>query len=181
MPAGSYRTEEFQVPFSFRLGDGWRDYGPENQRFVGVIEDVGSVFHASSVSLLIPTRVFSPDASRELPLPQDLVAWFQSHPHLVTTVSDVTVSGLPARQVDVRVRTTPKPSPPECFGQKCVLLFRVAENLEWSVLPRWIDRFVILEVGGQTVVISYGSPRDLFEAFEPKVDAVLDTVSFERP
>ena len=41
------------------------------------------------------------------------------------------------------------------------------------------DRFAIVDVGGETVVIDVAAPADKFDEFLPKAQEVLDTVEWE--
>jgi hypothetical protein len=42
------------------------------------------------------------------------------------------------------------------------------------------DWYVIVEVGGQTVLIDVDAPADKFEAFSPTAQQVLDTVEWRN-
>jgi hypothetical protein len=179
-PPGTYRTDEFRVPLQFELDEGWIVQDHESTTEFGLRRDSGGDgFARDSLYFILISTVFTPDASRELEPPNDLVGWFQDHPNLrVSTAKTVRIGGLEGRQVDVRVASLPKPGPPECGGQ-CVLLFRFAEGLEWGVEPGWIDRFIILDVGGRKLIVTYGSSSDRFKPFARRADALLRTVRFE--
>jgi hypothetical protein len=41
------------------------------------------------------------------------------------------------------------------------------------------DRLIILDVGGETVVIDVAAPADKFDEFLPKAQEVLDTVEWK--
>jgi len=76
-----------------------------------------------------------------------------------------------------------------CHRRTCVLLYPISDgsakfgartghvaNLSYG---DWKDRFIIVDVGGETVVIDVAVPTDKFDAFLPKAQKVLDTVEWK--
>jgi hypothetical protein len=88
----------------------------------------------------------------------------------------VSVEGASGVRIDV-TNTSPPESYPHwyCDEQPRVLLFPSGVA---SFVGRK-DRFVIVDVGGETVVIDVGAPEDKFDEFLPKAQKVLDTVEWK--
>jgi hypothetical protein len=82
-------------------------------------------------------------------------------------------------QIDVMTETaTPEAYPRAYCGNKpCVPLFR-SGGLSIVSYADWKDRFIIVDVEGETVVIDVSAPTDKFDEFLPKAQMVLDTVEW---
>ena len=87
-------------------------------------------------------------------------------------------------RIDVTAASIPENYPRAICGwgqdgwQPCVALFPTTSYLEIVSYPEWKNRFVIVDVKGETVVIEVAAPADKFEEFLPKAQKVLDTVEW---
>jgi uncharacterized protein YjbI with pentapeptide repeats len=182
MPDGTvlperYATKDFEPALSLSLsGDGWQLHSetPDLLSFEG--PDGGLLFN-SPLRVLDPSN---PSEPKEVPAPENTdewVSWFRTHPNLDTSKPvPVSVGGASGVRIDV-TNTSPPESYPHwyCDKQPCVLLF--PSGVASFVGQR--DRFVIVDVGGKTVVIDVGAPEDKFDEFVPKAQKVLDTVEWK--
>jgi hypothetical protein len=67
-----------------------------------------------------------------------------------------------------------------CGEQACVRLYKGSTRESGIVrYVDWKDRLVILDVGGETVLIDVAAQADKFDAFLPKAQEVLDSVEWE--
>ena len=82
-------------------------------------------------------------------------------------------------QIDATASSTLKNYPQELCGDKpCVALYPSGEsNIGASVGTK--DRFVIVDVGDEPVVINASAQAGKFNEFLPDVQKVLDTVKWE--
>lgn len=105
----------------------------------------------------------------------------QSHPNLDTSKPrSVRVEGASGKRIDVTVTSTPENYPKDlCGGQPCVPLYPLSDENRILVYEGYKDRFVIVDVGGETVIIDVGAPADKFDEFLPKAQKVLDTVEWK--
>ena len=82
-------------------------------------------------------------------------------------------------RIDVTAASTLENYPQDICGQKpCVPLYQTSE-LTIQSNERYKDRFVIVDVVGETVVIDVAAPADKFDAFSPKAQEVLDSVEWK--
>jgi hypothetical protein len=111
--------------------------------------------------------------------PEDLVGWFQQHPHLKTSKPEpVTVGGVKGVQFDVVVEDLPEDYSGVC-GSDCVGLFRLSTGLRVSLWEGDKVRLIVLDdVKGETVTIGFGSPATEFDEFAPEAQKVIDTVEW---
>jgi hypothetical protein len=133
-------------------------------------------------------------------------SWFQNHPNLETKKPvQVSVGGASGVQIDVtHVTFTSKPEnyPPDCGDQPCVSLFpscnfpncdydfpsfrpsnsskerEIVSYADSKGYPKWKDRFVIVDVEGETVVVDVKATADKFDEFLPEAQKVLDSVEW---
>ena len=86
---GTYRTEEFEPAFSFRVGEGWSVEAPEAYDVLRITqghEDGGLGFVN-----LEGARFFKPTNTGTMymtDVPKDVVGWFREHPYLETQGTD---------------------------------------------------------------------------------------------
>jgi hypothetical protein len=123
--------------------------------------------------------VFDPSnlsEAKEIPVPEsarEWVSWFQRHPNLETSKPvPVSVGGESGMQIDVTAASTLEGSVP---------LYPITWN-EISAAPSdegLKDRYVIVDVGGETVIINIFAPAGKFDAFSPKAEEVLDSVEWK--
>jgi hypothetical protein len=172
-----YTTDDFKPAFSFEVGEGWTTAGAE-------LPDILDITHGgSSLGFLNPKENFDPSKPGELatvPVPEDMVAWFQAHPGFRAEQPEpVQVGGVSGVQFDTLVTEAPEDYPPVCGGP-CVNLFPLSDGGGWAFSEAEKNRVIILDdVEGETVVITFGGPAVDFEEFLPKAQKVLDTVKWE--
>jgi hypothetical protein len=188
MPTDQYISYEFEPAFTFEIGDDWESMPPETTDAVWI--QTGP--EGRQLLFTNPSHVFDFFSLKEVAAPQTVkewVSWFQRHPKLVTSKpAPVSVGGASGMRIDVTA------SSPEnyhlCGGQPCVPLYPSGAILrclaEQGKLCKdaiasnevWMDRFIIVEVGGETVLIDVAAPADQFDEFLPKAQKVLDTVEW---
>jgi uncharacterized protein YjbI with pentapeptide repeats len=186
MPDGSVSSDEFEPALSFSLSEEWQIeeapnwihiYGPDRGQFLWFTN---------------PRYVFdpsNPSEPKEVPPPENVdewVSWFQGHPNLETSKPvPASVGGASAKRMDVAVTSTLENHRQEaCYGTPCVPLYPLThgdfgENviIDPEGYKYW---FIIVDVGGEIVVIQAAAPTDKFDEFPPKVQKVLDTVKWQE-
>jgi hypothetical protein len=182
-PAFQYVTVEFEPAFSFEVGQDWEFVAPETTHRV----DVGTGPKGSALIFTNPSHVYdpsNPSEPKELPAPQNAkewLSWFQRHPNLDTSKPvPVSVGGTSGMLIDVTASSTPENYPRKiCGNQPCVPLYRIGGLYIRSTPPgAGKDRYVIVEIGGEAVVINVFAPPGKFDAFSPKAQEVLDSVEW---
>jgi hypothetical protein len=175
---GRYAAREFEPALSFSVSDGWRFHrslvettdllpieGPER----------GQLFFISPRHVYDPSN---PSELKEVPAPgnaDEWASWFQSHPNLDTSKPP----GTSGKQIDVTVTSTPENYPQEVCGvEPCVPLYPTSAGVITSS-EGWKHRYVIVDVGGETVIIDVAAPADKFDEFLPKAQKVFDTVEWQ--
>jgi hypothetical protein len=191
---GRYATgERFEPPFSFELGEGWRVLpasGPRSLK-LGYVDPGTVVAGGRVLSFLNVQEVFEPreeegEISFEAkPAPEDLVAWFQRHPHLSTGEPEqVEIGGYAGERFDVLADV------PEGYRDAhrggcpvpCIPLFRLGGDSAMHMTEKVENRFVVLEdVEGEVVVVIISAPVDGFDAFLPQAQETLDTLEWGAP
>jgi Pentapeptide repeats (8 copies) len=130
-------------------------------------------------------------------------SWFRSHPKLETSKPvQVPVGNASGVQIDVISSSKPGKYPKDC-EQPCVSLFpsctfptcnygfpyplpsnspsnerEIVSYADSKGYPRWKDRFVIVDVEGETVVVDVKATADKFDEFLPEAQKVLDSVEW---
>jgi len=182
---GRYAAREFEPAVSFEVGEGWEFV--EMRGGVGALITTGP--KGGQLLFTNPSHVFdpsNPSERKKVPAPQNAdewVSWFQRHPNLNTSKPvPVSVGGASGMQIDVTASSTLEDYPRNiCFSNPCVPLYPT------SASPIYVqpsdegekDRFVIVDVGSQTVIINVFAPAGKFDAFSPKAQKVLDTVEWK--
>jgi uncharacterized protein YjbI with pentapeptide repeats len=176
--AGEYVTDEFEPALSFSISDSWQLYqDTRNVLDLDRLEEGDQFFTFTS-----PLHVFDPSKPSELkevPGPENAdewASWFQRHPNLDTSEPvRVSVGGATGVRIDVTSTSIPENYPRDyCGAAPCVPLF--PDIVSYS---EWPDRFVIVDVEGETVVIDVSAPADEFDEFAPVAQKVLDTVEWD--
>jgi hypothetical protein len=91
----------------------------------------------------------------------------------------VSVGDASGMRIDVTVSSVPKNHPRDlCGGEPCVPLYPISEFRILSY-EGFKDRFVIVDVGNETMVIDIAAPADKFDAFLPEAQKVLDSVEWK--
>jgi hypothetical protein len=94
----------------------------------------------------------------------------------------VSVGGESGMQIDVTASSTLEKYPREICGRKpCVPLYPTSGGPIFASPSGtgWKDRYVIVDVGGETVIIKVFAPPGKFDAFSPKAQEVLDSVEWK--
>jgi hypothetical protein len=90
------------------------------------------------------------------------------------------VGDVSGKQIDVTVTSTPGNYPKEvCGEQPCVPLYTLSDENGILVYEGFKDRFAIVHVGCETVLIAVFAPADRFDDFLPKAQKVLDSVEWK--
>jgi hypothetical protein len=172
---GTYRSEEFEPSFSFKVGEGWTNLPPEmpddlalawgQTRFLGFFKAQG---------VYKPTERYE-----QVDAPKDLVGWLRRHPYLRTSTPEpVEVGGIEGERLDVVVGDLPEDHVGAC-GPDCVDLFRLSDGSALGAGKGFKYRAIVLEdVKGETVIIGFGGPAGEFSGFAPEAHKVLDGVQW---
>jgi hypothetical protein len=125
---------------------------------VHLLEDVGDGGFNVAASVYEPHGVYDPvDETRRLPLPDDLMAWLETHPDLdADPPVDRTVAGHPARSIDALVTYEPGPR-----GQ-------TAQFIDFGGGSRNLEapsrlRIVEVELPDRPLLIVYTARPELFD------------------
>jgi hypothetical protein len=82
-------------------------------------------------------------------------------------------------QIDVATTSTPDNYPRDvCRGRPCVPLFPIGDSSGMVSYVEAKNRFIIVDVEGETVIIDISASADKFDVFLPKAQQVLDTVTW---
>jgi hypothetical protein len=178
---GRYATKTFNAAMSFSVGEGWVSAQPEMPDQVWI--QTGPT-RQHQILFTNPLFVFKPgNPSEELPAPENAeewVSWFQGHPNLDTSKpAPVSVGDASGKRIDVTLSSAPENySENPCGKLTCVPLYPISAGGVASV-DGWKDRFVIVDVGEEAVLIDVAAPVDEFEAYLPKAQKVLDSVEWK--
>jgi hypothetical protein len=87
-------------------------------------------------------------------------------------------------RIDVTATSIPENYPLDyCGEQPCIPLFLLGreegQTLKMASYDEFKDRFVIVDVEGETMVIDVAAPADEFDEFLPKAQKVLDAVEWK--
>ena len=177
---GVHVADLFGPAFQFEVGNGW-----------GVEETADSVDiwnePKRSLSFANPLYVYdpsNPSEPKEVPAPENAkewLSWFQSHPNLDTSKPDpVSVGGASGMQIDVTASSTSENYSRDICGKKpCIPLYRPGSGpIVAQPSGTGKDRYIIVDVGGQTVIINVFAPPGKFDAFSPKAKKVLNSVKW---
>lgn len=178
---GTYRSEEFEPAFTFRVGEGWSTSPPEAYDVLLITH--GDEGGALGFANLKGARFFKPTRTGTTymtDVPKDVVGWFQEHPYLETQETDpVEVGGGEGVRMDVVVGDLPKGHYGEC-GSGCVGFFRFSSG--GPLLGLWEEdkaRLIVLEdVEGETVITGFAVRATEFDDHAPEAQEVLDTVQW---
>jgi hypothetical protein len=184
IPEGEYDSDEFVPGFHFEVEEGWQSTGLfEETDFIGLgveveIEDKGQyVSSQGEVSFTRPSHLLdaSDRSEQEWILapenPDEWVSWFEGHPKLDTTnPKSVSIGGASGRQVDVMLKSTVK-SNVDLYASNFLTMAAFADRVE---------RFIIVDVGDDTVVVNVSAPTDKSKEFFDKADKLLDYLEWKN-
>jgi len=187
LPAGKFAADKFKPTLSLHLSDGWGVASETTDKLY--LQFLGS-------SLLGPSQgeldfsshidhVFDPSTpseQTEVSAPENVdewVSWFRQHPNLETSKPvSVRMGGATGMRIDATLSAELEDySQDLCGKQPCVPLYP-------GIIRSWKgykDRFIILDVKGETVIIDVSAAlaENKFDEFLPKAQNVLDTVEWE--
>jgi uncharacterized protein YjbI with pentapeptide repeats len=170
MPTGKNATTVFEPAFAFSADWGISTEGREKIDEVTLVSEAGEYYQLTFTN---PSHVFdpsNPSEEKELPAPENAkewLSWFQRHQSLVISEPvSVRVGGLSGKQIDVAASSTRDvPLSPSFFAGPSD--------------ERWKDRYVIVDVGGETVIINFVAPTDEGDTSIQKVQKFFDTVEWK--
>jgi uncharacterized protein YjbI with pentapeptide repeats len=184
-PEGKQVFYEFDPAFSLDVGEGWN---PEPLEKTDVVELKEVVFGSEPGGVILvtnPRQVYDPSTPgepKEIPAPENVaewISWFERHPHLETTKPNpVRVGGASGKRIEVRASSKLENYSRNFCDSPCVPLYPTSEFPIVGV-PEARDRFVIVDVGSETVVIDVYAPADRFDAFLRKAQEALDSVEWK--
>jgi uncharacterized protein YjbI with pentapeptide repeats len=184
MPDGTVSSDEFEPALSFSLSEEWQIaevtppdlisiHGPERGKLF--FTSPSHVFDPSSPSE--PTKVSAPETAKEW------LSWFQRHPNLDTSKPvPVSVGGESGMQIDVAASSTLEDFPEKvCYTGPCVPLYPTTGGpiIAQPSDEGGKDRYVMVDVRGETVVINVIAPAGKVDEFLPKAQKVLDSVEWK--
>ena len=162
-------SSAFEVPLSLNAPAGFELRGDVRHAFF--LQSAAGAY----LVFLTPTSVSNPVSQTQEDVPDDFVSWLASDPRMeiVDGPSDVTVGGLTGQRMDVKGSAQTDTGP---------LFFAVGEGDEpafFALAPGELSRIVVVDVNGQTVVITGGDPGGSFEAATAEMEQMLKSVAFE--
>ena len=179
---GEYHSVKFKPPLSFKVGKDWINAEEQlsdtldlGQEGCGPPGELTCKLHVMNVK-----EVFKPGTTNVVEAPKDLVGWFEHHPYLKTSKPQpVTVGGLKGEQFEVLVDHLPKDPNGYC-GTDCLDILNQSSGDRIGYFREARKRRVIVleNVKGETVVIWYAAPSDVFDKFAPEAQKVVDSVKW---
>jgi uncharacterized protein YjbI with pentapeptide repeats len=181
--AREYDSDEFVPAFHFEVDEGWQTTGSlEETDYLALGHDVRvdpEKYYSETSELIVtnPLSIFDARNLSELetlPAPESAdkwASWFQEHPNLETSEPQpVSVGGAPGIQIDVT-----DVSLPENFPLVPVFI----TNLNGlAIHPERKERFLIVDVGAETVVINVSAPPDKSQESFSKAGNLLDNIKW---
>ena len=165
LAAGRYHPEPFEIGLTFDLGEGWNG--------IGSFPTVATIGHRTGTSIDLVTAVRDGfrggDVVPIAPGAAAIEAHMRSIPGLSITPSRPTmVGGRPATTFDIT-----------CTCQtEAVKMFQI-QGITYVVAPGEHDRWTILEVDGEALMINAWAPSDAeFQQGIPVAQAVIDSITF---
>jgi uncharacterized protein YjbI with pentapeptide repeats len=181
-PGERYSTEEFEPSFTFGVDEGWQEIQQIQDQF-SILPEVDKE-DFPSLNFVNVREVYDPmdpNFEKVSPAPEGVegtVAWLQNHPHLnVSEPEPIEVGGAHGVRFDVSISSVPERYPPEC-GTACVPLFQTSDGDRFYVYTDFGAQFIVLDVGGETVLVTIESPEDVFDEFLPRSEVLLSTLKW---
>ena len=159
----------FEVPLSLNAPAGFELRGDVRHAFF-LQSAAGGYLVFSTL-----TSVSNPVSQTQEDVPDDFVSWLGSDPRMeiVDGPSDVTVGGLTGQRLDVKGAAQP------AGGLLFSAIGEGDEPVIFTLAPGELSRIVVVDVNGQTVVITGGDPSGSFEAITAAMEQSLKSVDFE--
>ena len=172
---GEYHSVKFKPPLSFKVGKGWSTNEEQFSDFIQLAQqgEIGTLQFANV------KKVYKPGTANVVEAPKDLVGWLQHHPYLKTSKPQpVTLGGVKGEQFEVLVDHLPK-NPNGYCGSDCLDIFNQSSNQIGYFREVNKRKVIVLEdVKGDTVVIWFAGPLDVFDEFAPEAQKVVDSVKW---
>jgi hypothetical protein len=173
---GEYHSVKFKPPLSFKVSKPWSIPEEQLSDWIG-LEYEGDT---GDISFANVKEVFKPGTTNVMEAPKDLVGWLQHHPYLKTSKpQQVTVGGVKGEQFEVLVDHLPKDYYGNC-GTDCLDIVNQSggDRIGYFTEGRKRKVFVLEDVKGDTVVIWYAAPLDVFDEFATEAQKVVDSVKW---
>jgi uncharacterized protein YjbI with pentapeptide repeats len=179
--AGQYVTADLEPALSLSVSDGWRLDLPEAEDELLIEDSDGSQLIFSNPSAVIDPKSDAEEPT-ENPEPKNAegwVSWFQGHPNLeVSKPVPTRVGGISGVQIDV-TKTVPRGGYSEYYCTwSCVPLYP-SSNFGVVSYTSNTERFVIVDVENETVVINISALESNFDEFAPQAREVLDSLEWK--
>jgi len=179
-------TTEFEPSLSYFISESWGAREAPGELYF-------SFFRGPEEGQLVftsPSHVFdpsSPSKAKKGSAPENAkewLSWFQRHPNLETSKPvPVSVGGASGMQIDVTASSTLEDYPEKvCYGEPCVPLYPSSGSPILAYPPEADaekNRYIIVDVRGETAVINITAPTDKFDEFLPKAQKVLHAVEWK--
>src|SRR5215216_4949406 len=173
---GEYHSVKFKPPLSFKVSKPWSNTAKQRSDWIalGYEGDTGFISFANV------KEVFKPGTIKVVDAPQDLVGWLQQNPYLKSSKPQpATIGGVKGEQLEVLVDHLPKDYYGLC-GPDCVDIAPVSnDEYEAAAYFREVNkrRVIVLEdVKGDTLMIWFAAPPDVFDEFAPEAQKLVDSV-----
>jgi uncharacterized protein YjbI with pentapeptide repeats len=181
--AGQYDAAELEPALSVRVSDEWWLAASEKPDELYII--FGREADSQQLVFTNPDHVYKrtkPGKPTEVSPPENLdewASWFKEHPYLETSKPvKMRVGGRPGMRIDASSSYKPENYSLYHCGLPCVPLYP-SGNSAIASIAETKDRFIIVDVKGETVVINVGTWAGNFDAFLPKANEVLDTIEWK--
>src|SRR5215208_3823 len=179
---GQYHSVKFEPSLSFKVSKGWINSGVELPAFIQLgYEGLNLRLTFANVK-----EVYKHDTRSVVDAPKDLVGWLQHHPLLKTSKPQpVTLGGVKGEQFDVLVEDLPKGYSGLCYTGRsdCVDIAPLSDDQAQEETAYFTEGnkrkvFVLEDVKGDTVMIWFAAPPEVFDKFAPKAQNVVDSVKW---
>jgi hypothetical protein len=185
LPAGSYREDVFQPPFTFSTTtEGW-----ENIVHTGGSFDLDWLKHPGDVITFkrAPRATTAGGTLENLgkTTVETLGSWLAANPDVeVTAAQPITIGGLKGMTMDLTLSPTANHPGGDCPTQTCVGLFRGTDRAtwewDWGIANGERMRIYLLDGGEDVVMIAVDSlDGTTFDALTKEAAAILGSVKFE--
>jgi class 3 adenylate cyclase/tRNA A-37 threonylcarbamoyl transferase component Bud32 len=172
---GTYRTDEFEPALTFSVGEGWVSGRPELPDALEIYLDKPDPLPV--LGFYTPQAVVDqsdPRGETLEPAPVSVdgwVEWLQSHPNLKTEEPvSVEVGGASGVRIDTVVSSKPEGRP--------AMFWQLSDGTTITDTKGSRSRTIVVDVGGEPVLIAASASSDRFEKFLPRAQSVLDTVEW---
>jgi uncharacterized protein YjbI with pentapeptide repeats len=182
MPYEKHESK-FEPALTYNISGGWLLSNETTEELFLVGPERGQLFFTSPSHVFDPsspsepTKVSAPENAKEW------LSWFQRHPNLETSKPvAVSVGGASGMQIDVTASSTLEDYPRKVCGREpCVPLYPSSGSPIFAQPSDagWKDRYVIVDVGGEPVVINFSAPKDEADNFFQKAQKFFDNVEWK--